>query len=1359
MTSYVYNPSKKVTDILSKFLEFDPSELELGIWSGDLSLKHVNLRQDAINPLLNKGRKKKDPLKKDPLDLKLVSGSVGSMRIRIPWKRLVWGGGAVQLELSEVSIVLAFESREETEAKKKSIKKKKSKMKKEDNVTSNVTKAFRDSKQRRLREAERKVLQGLPVALWLDSLHRKNSIEKDAARAEEAEKKARSSKGEGRVDKWLKNATSDFFWRFYAGLSGSIKKARIVIVQDGVEIGCIIHSIEIVAGKEEVKVDVQMNEKDDSTTEEAMDTGPDISPPPDFVYEGTDDDGEHVDKIIKQAGLGVFVRKVASMAKVPRQLQFSTSVSADDYILRPVDLSVSFSFFYPYPPERRKKRAADTLSQGTHPTASTTRSGLSVGDSTTNTSTSKRRRGKREKLTPATSTDTQTPVPSNLEGQGIAGQNEHFIPLAAPRESMVPLAGDARTPQYHRTHRRLGSKASERAAGRPRMQRRKSGTFSDNRSLDEMSIGLGTEAAGIALEKPTEPFPRFDCNISFEEIRVVFSTRHYELLNYFLSSVARVKNGRPDKMIRSIRKNEANEIEQQLLEEVQESEGVTPEPVSSYQAAKEKMSYLLNPLSALRSGSHDKEKESDDRPNRDRMASSKLDPMSKSQMLSPRQVAVAKWWEYAIGAVLWEVRKGKSLTAMFRDMYISFDWSKQKLKREEYVNLYISVRLENRTFDETAWPFEEDTREQRLMKIEDELPIEQILLYRSIARSVRFQGLSKMPSSILELKKTKGAERDEPKSKKKTHRRGSSNSIHSADHDLPVQESKTLLSLIQRKFLFSKDLHSGGAGRVLRSSTSSFDRDGLPSSRRRASAGLAASTHSGSGEFHKMRRKSFGSMSNFSADFDMPRQRPQRRKSLGHDNLSDDFQAGNFYASAAKARDPVDGRTVRHGARGAKSVKPMAASSAGSAASVEDTAMRITVSFQVKSIDLMIIQEDFAAENAVFDEAGQSSDGLSAGGSLSDGEFSGSSSGDDVSELSILSEERQFFSESASMSGYVHEEEDAGAPLSSTDFLLFGLPNNVILRTTISPLNASFRAKSGGPKHIGLSIGKVVLLGDKGHEILALGQNQDHKPMADVNLGSGSLRNARRGSNDNGLGGSVHGVWRRNDSDRIGFSPGERLRSDDFSSRSRQDRAVSMYLVSLNSAKVLQCDFSKASVVVDLGPVGKLVRFFSESRVLYPDKIIPKSSREVARKFMVQKSTASTGSGKLSTYIKMHGLEVKIPFLKTNVHDADFEVSDAELSSSVDSDQIAMSVASSSSSEGTPHFSTLTSSSLELYSGVAVEEIVSVGTVDFAQSKSSMFSGSFASRKVTAKSLAMLDLTELTSSHDSFDSNHWVSAN
>ena len=65
MTAYMYNPSKKITELLSTYLEFDPEQLKLGIWSGNLSLSNVNLRQEAIRPLLNTFLQSSDPSKPD----------------------------------------------------------------------------------------------------------------------------------------------------------------------------------------------------------------------------------------------------------------------------------------------------------------------------------------------------------------------------------------------------------------------------------------------------------------------------------------------------------------------------------------------------------------------------------------------------------------------------------------------------------------------------------------------------------------------------------------------------------------------------------------------------------------------------------------------------------------------------------------------------------------------------------------------------------------------------------------------------------------------------------------------------------------------------------------------------------------------------------------------------------------------------------------------------------------------------------------------------------------------------------------------------------------------------------------------
>ena len=383
MASYMYNPSKKVTDLLSKYLEFDPKTLELGIWSGDLSLKNVHLKREAIKPLLNNNNTNHsntnnnttnafdfqnmennihdmmdagagvDPLTKNPLRVKLVRGTIGLLRIGIPWKQLVWGQGSVELELSEVTIVLSLQSRKETanemaqeEAEEKRLRKdhdeeddddnddgyddgdnnedddsennnsdtddgdefrrrkqqqqqRRKRRRKKDGHTKIYHRAYREAKQRKIREAERKQLNDMPVALWLEQLHQKRTIAKEAHRVEEqANKKkqqqqqeqaagiagvyrrssSRSRRNsretvataatvkEGRFDRYMKSFSSDLFWRFFGGLKGSITKARIVLLQDGIEVGCIVQTIEVGIDKDGILSSIEIKKKHENNS-------------------------------------------------------------------------------------------------------------------------------------------------------------------------------------------------------------------------------------------------------------------------------------------------------------------------------------------------------------------------------------------------------------------------------------------------------------------------------------------------------------------------------------------------------------------------------------------------------------------------------------------------------------------------------------------------------------------------------------------------------------------------------------------------------------------------------------------------------------------------------------------------------------------------------------------------------------------------------------------------------------------------------------------------------------------------------------------------------------------------------------
>jgi hypothetical protein len=107
-----------------------------------------------------------------------------------------------------------------------------------------------------------------------------------------------------------------------------------------------------------------------------------------------------------------------------------------------------------------------------------------------------------------------------------------------------------------------------------------------------------------------------------------------------------------------------------------------------------------------------------------------------------------KWWHYAITAVTYEVRLRRHKLALFENG-VPFSWGNQKYRRREYVDLYITTHLEaSGTFiNKIAGRMNETI----LREIEDELPVEQILLYRAIARALRVRGMKKMPNSLLGL--------------------------------------------------------------------------------------------------------------------------------------------------------------------------------------------------------------------------------------------------------------------------------------------------------------------------------------------------------------------------------------------------------------------------------------------------------------------------------------------------------------------------------------------------------------------------------------------------------------------------------
>lgn len=1687
--------------MLSQFLEFDPEQLEIGVWSGDLSLRDVHLRKEAVAPLLNSRRGTRfgdgggtDPrtttpsssasasvasaaggggrtgeddgdLQRDPLALTLVSGTVGHMRIRIPWKQLVWGQGAVHVEISDVTIVVTAQSREETEREKEEEEQKKKKEKgeertadgdddgerrkdNENNKGNNVrllppaSQAYRDAKQRRLREAEKRQLEGTPVAWWLETLHRKNSILKEAQRLEQQQLQQQQQAGtrasrypnsknkrgtprkEGRLDRLLKHTTSDLFWRLFAGIQGSVKKARIVFVQDGIEVGCIIQSMDVVAGRDGVTVnrfDVNNNEAATGASESQHYHSASVDPtastshgsphPPAQQYEGAYDDGEHVDKTLQQHGLGIFVRRETTtttappnnLAKKPPPRpspmpRFSAAVGADDYILRPVSLDLSFSFFYPYPPERRKKKAtaagpkttaasAATATTGQSPTAGPPGGGQQslVSGSEHTTASSKVRRGKRDRLAPpvsegavvatsihaasemlpqpqpfsttatATATTAATSRVSSLgdidfagsggggrdataaarmrgrlqrsnssdsvtfRGGGDMQDSTSSLRLSAvfqpqlssslpPQTSSSGSAAHQRRLMASRSEQFLpglgqSSTTPDRVASTPPRPRPRSSDFVSNLAVSTSSPsiigGVGGRPANSSVrgriasgsgtvrgdsmsivDSPTvlpdmtntslEPIPRLECRVGMDEIRVIFTTRHYELLSSVLSTIARMKNGRPDRTIRSIKETEPGaELRRMTTTRMAAGTaafagppgaaavvaGMAPSPSGSPYTAKPTLPTLhdgswggvvlptpidgscgvsTTPKATTFSGRLLALVTSTSRTEKQAAAAlpSDLAPSSPSPsesydfdlpgIKSARQEAVVKWWKYAIGAIQWELRKREHVTSAFRKMYLSFDWSKQRYRRREYIDLYIQFKLDKNQARSNnnkrgsgvgitgggTWLFEEDWHqkqkngEKKLLEIEDELPLEQILLYRSLARGMRVRGKKEMPATVLELwgddekKKAHMATLLAPAaSGAETNLAGNVDLLSNTNNDVRTDhvevanncntistknpmdspgQNDNLLGLIQRKFgLTTRLRQKGGILERFESAAPRFpdrtkenageDRDGSTGALSTEAANVRPDQFPAPPESSPIKRNSFVGFANYENNSQQNRtmSRHHHKTSTGIAAAAySDLQAGSFYTSGGTKRDSQPGdvktikssrfgqsRNTRHVARG------YTISSTSDSGKVEvDNHLRVFFSFQVKLFELTVVEEDYyldASTDVLRRTSASKIFSPNASKILMTGDADESSSADDLSELSVLTDDQRFFSEEGTIDVITEEDDDdeAGAKLSSTDFLRFGQPENPLLRLTVSSFQTTAKGVSGGAIHVGLSIGKIRSVGDKSSPILSIGHFEPSIPVAEVEIDvSSNQYSTRRSSVEAGCidGSTVTGLPSKMDESSFLRKPSN-----------TPGRAVSMIYTKDGPSRIVQCDFSKIVISANVTSAAKLLTFYGKSEVKQPERLLMKSSRDVARKIMVKKM--SSGPPKLlinlSSVIRIHGIEVRVPFgFKDGTESEASEIESSHAGTEP------RTFSGMGSGEQTHHAAVLGSDLVELYSGKAVDELVQAASMLDGKDYS-VVSGSFSSslRKLAAtKSLEMLDLAALTGTSDAFASSHFV---
>ena len=826
----------------------------------------------------------------------------------------------------------------------------------------------------------------------------------------------------------------------------NIENLKIVMIQDGIELGIIVPSNKMLAGVQNPQTgSVNNNDFQKSATNQEFAPENDegsasvTQQPQTMVYEGEYDDGEHIDKDVKFVGIGVFVRKVISPYRVDNSHLYPFDVSTSDFVMRPVDIDFNFSLFFPHPPEKRSKRKAATSQQSkTYETRTetVTSTNASLATSQSIDSTGKRRRGKREKVkrvamednvqtsnmnTPSTTFAT-TESPASKLSRSLApgilhGLIDHRRASIAPDQQLSLVS----TPKQNLPG---GKRKLVQSSIRP---------IGDTVSTGQMTSSMMTTEACLPLAQPddiesfyalathqairsNEVVPRFDGKLTIGDVHVIFSTKHYDLINSFLAAGAKLRNGRPTVTIEACLQNERRLRRTSL--ETAHSASMSDNIFSDPDKSRESNSSLF--------GRHD------------------LNKVNK--LFLTKSEVIQLWWLYAVGSVVWELRQRKKLRKTFQRKFLSFSWNKHRFKRTEYINLYIAIRLQSKQGTLPTWRTETPNDPgSRLLDLEDQLCIEQILLYRSIARSAHVRGYDEMPLSILEIL---------------DHQPVSSSRLYTkSEHNDTLEDALKEIVDPSRRDSIMIDLKTVDKSDDGRSSFVSVIEERCEIARKRRDAELGNKLPLFPPFNHRFKANGRGSV-------------------FGADEMSHGFSAAN--------------QTIRTLKTTASTIQSLGSQEATL------TAMLISFSIAVTELELIVTDETEITETEYEDDMEY------------DSEFKISSAGvsADSSILSELTTEDITYGDDVADDTGPREVDDSEPIVASTDYLLFKNPEKVILQLNVKTLKASSLGRSGGSRNINFTVGQILVSGIDGITLFQMGDPPlDLPPVNEIQVSkSGNIQ-------------------------------------------------------------------------------------------------------------------------------------------------------------------------------------------------------------------------------------------------------------
>lgn len=1228
-------------------------------------MSDVNLKREAFAPLLNPSPPvgSNIPLDELPLHLKLVKGKVGHMRFQIPWKRLVWGQGDVRLQISDVDIVLAYESREETQRRMRLTKQfDGTSVDKKDHsndveVKPEITEEQRERKQKWLQEAERRQLQGLPIPESFESATKKKEKKDDDDDLPENQKEAKH------VDSFLQQATSSIIWRFFAGLQASVRNVRIVIIQDGVEIGVITHSMDVKPGKqqaattatESTAMDLSFHNEQNSSN--SMDLSSFATPPDEnFEYEGEFEDGELVEKTCEVNGFGIFVRKVPKIAAAPpHHLKFSLSVGPDDYILRPTNFSLYHNFFYPHPPDKQKKKKKIIKEEAKERR-------ISGSDSAVSASSSKIRRGKRDHA-PVPQVDTSI-APADIISSGSLGRppqrpgKGHKRVTSEPIQAFDlglsrPSRGISRvaslTDMKGAARKRLHSSSHGSVDGRPetnqvgallppmtKLMENKSGTYSlgytnEARSVMDTSRDQATRNSKIEATVKSSQSPRLELQLMFGELKTVFSSRHYHYSLTFLSTITRMRNGRPEKRIRNFLGEETPDtirsvtVTTPMVSKTSDDVPKIPKPSSIRKRATTE-SFLSTSSSSLLSPTTPTLPAPSNIPSplaptlvrfqsEGAPSSRKIELRLNFQPVirTERAKVVRSWWIYAYKNALRELSERREKKEKFKRATFKFDWAKQRRRRREYVNLYLSQSGSKSSallsVETAALLLRGRNAEEIMMTIEDELPIEQILLYRSIARALRVRGFHEMKGSILSLRKDdysplmtpKKKDSQSEKQKRNTFRK--MNLLKHSGSDWAVDESRTF-SGMKSVSSVANPLTVGSLQK--RCGEARNRRVGNETTREKRSIDSTLADADTNTKEKKQSRGGFG--------FTSPVQ-PLPSKTAGIRSIG--RSKGVSGGSSRIGHDsPMTVEVSRAGDMTDRSFKTaMSCAQKKKGTEKVSNQLRFSFTFKLEKLELLILKDAPLRHlpttnlDTLNESSSVSDDGKSSRLTTSD---DGDESSDGISYLTDA------FSDAGDAESTIMEEVEDTPILSSTDFLTFGIPGGVIFDVCVTPLQIFLTGLSGGSKKAAFNVGRVVIRGEDNCPLIEAGSHRSRDAREIFAVPDISIEQKRRNTLRRGL------THSGNEKEAIKVS---------FLKMDEQER-------------FLEIDIAKIFISAEVGAIGSVIKFARSTRVTLPRPLLAHSALDEVRDYFLHQSPPSHFVGEVATLdcaMRLHGVDVCVP--------------------------------------------------------------------------------------------------------------------